>query len=396
MGESSDGIKERKRNPHAPGSNVYDASDGIKERKLNLIAYLRGVVNLDEETKHDKLDRLVLKIFPPFLVVCAVLILALVVYLHNYTVMGVVFGICLGFMLGFTVLGIACMFLSDRGVISRWYVIPAIVFIPILLSVILYPLGTNLGFSDFVVRYFDIFGASVSIYSFLVALYSVTIVVFFVAYGVVSVIVGYFRSYFYRVLRSLEVPSKSRRRRIADWLFQIPDIIDIHGVEFEPEADKGKFNVQLFMNTAFSIFVLGIVICSYIFINPLFLQIVSFDEMLLIGMFLSLFISTLVIPWSIVKSIGAKITSDAPRDFYLWKGMKGRLYQGFFAITFFMMLLTLSVYLGMDLSRIVTTYIGYIAFVALISIITSFVYVNTYYKGFKNGIIKSYMRSKEE
>ncbi|MCL2334228.1 MAG: hypothetical protein FWC52_05520, partial [Candidatus Methanoplasma sp.] len=68
MGESSDGIKERKRNPHAPGSNVYDASDGIKERKLNLIAYLRGVVNLDEETKHDKLDRLVLKIFPPFLV----------------------------------------------------------------------------------------------------------------------------------------------------------------------------------------------------------------------------------------------------------------------------------------------------------------------------------------
>jgi hypothetical protein len=136
------------------------------------------------------------------------------------------------------------------------------------------------------------------------------------------------------------------------------------------------------------------VICSYFFINPLFLQIIPFEEMLLIGTLLSLFISPLVIPWSIVKSIGAKVKSSAPRDFYLWKGMRGRLYQGFFAIAFFMMLLTLSVYMGMDFSRIVTTYLGYVAFMGIISLITSFVYVNTYYKGFKNGIIKSYLLSK--
>ena len=373
-----------------------DTSERMKQKMPNPVAYLRSVTDLDEETKHDRLDKLILKIFPPFLAACAVLIICLIVYLHNYTVMGVVFGICLGFVLGFTVLGVACVFLSDKGVISRWYVVLAIVLLPIIFTAILYPLGTNVGFSDFIVKYFDIFGMSMSIYSFLIALYSITIMVFFVAYGVVSVIVGYFRSYFYRVLRSLEIPSKSRKRRIADWLFQIPDIIDIGSVEFEPESRDERFNRPLFMNTAFSIFILGIVICSYIFINPLFLQIVNFDEMLLIGTFLSLFISTLVIPWSIVKSIGAKITSDAPRDFYLWKGMKGRLYQGFFTVTFFMMLLTLSVYLGMDLSRIVTTYLGYIAFIALIAVVTSFVYVNTYYKGFKNGIIKSYIRSKEE
>jgi len=219
--------------------------------------------------------------------------------------------------------------------------------------------------------------------------------VFFVAYGVLSVIVGYFRSYFYRVLKSLEAPSEAKRNRITEWLFQIPDIIDVGSVELEPEADEGKFNTELFMNTTFSLFALGVVICSYFFINPLFLKIMPFEEMLLIGMLLSLFISPLVIPWSIVKSIGAKITSEAPRDFYLWKGMRGRLYQGFFTITFFMMLLTMSVYLGMDFSRIATTYVGYVVFMGVLSIITSFVYVNTYYKGFKNGIIKSYLLSKE-
>jgi len=61
-----------------------------------------------------------------------------------------------------------------------------------------------------------------------------------------------------------------------------------------------------------------------------------------------------------------------------------------------MMLLALSVFLGMDLSRILTTYLGYVTFMGVMALITSFVYVNTYYKGFKNGIIKSYLRSKEE
>jgi len=375
-----------------------ETSDKKRHRMPNPMSILRNVMSLDEDTKHDKLDKLILKIFPPFLVACAIMIVILAIYLQNFTVMGIVYAICVGFVLGFSVLGVACVFLSDLGVISKYYVVLAVIILPIIISFLLYPLGMDIGFSDFIVRYFDVFGMSTSIFSFLIALYSITIVVFFVAYGVVSVIVGYFRSYFYRVLRYIESPPavKNYRNRISEWLFQIPDIIDVRSVEFEPEAEDDKFNLKLFLSTAFSIFVLGIVVCSYIFINPLFLQIFTFDEMLLVAMFLSLFLSTLIIPWSIVKSIGAKVISDAPRAFYLWKGMKSRLYQGFFAITFFMMLLTLSVYMGMDFSRILTTYVGYIAFIGMIAVITSFVYVNTYYKGFKNGIIKSYFESKKE
>ena len=367
----------------------------IKQMVPKPVTYIKTVINQDEDTKHDKLDRLIVKVFPPFVAVCALFACFLIYRLHNYTFPGIIYAICLGFAAGFTVLGAACVFLADRGVIRGRYTVPAVAIIPALAAGLMYLAGSNIGFSDFIVKYFDVFGENTDLASFVISIYSIILMVFFVAYGVLSVIVGYFRSYFYRVLKSLEAPSEAKRNRITEWLFQIPDIIDVGSVELEPEADEGKFNTELFMNTTFSLFALGVVICSYFFINPLFLKIMPFEEMLLIGMLLSLFISPLVIPWSIVKSIGAKITSEAPRDFYLWKGMRGRLYQGFFTITFFMMLLTMSVYLGMDFSRIATTYVGYVVFMGVLSIITSFVYVNTYYKGFKNGIIKSYLLSKE-
>ena len=373
-----------------------EASGEVKQKAPRRATYLRTIINPDEETKHDKLDKFIVKVFPPFAATCTIFALFLIFYMRDYSFTGAVFGVCLGFALGFIILGVVCVILSDRGVITRKYVVPVVIIVPMLIAVVLYYAGTNTGVSDFIVKYFDVFGKNMDMMSLLVGVYSIALMVLLVAYAVVSVIVSYFRSYFYRVLRSLENPSETKRSRITNWLFQIPDIIDVRSVELEPDTEDNRFNLELFVNIAFSLFLLGIVICSYLFINPLFLEIMSFEEMLLIGMLMSLFISPLVIPWSIVKSVGAKITSDAPRDFYLWKGMRGRLYQGFFTITFFMMLLTLSVYLGMDFSRILMTYLGYVSFIGVISIVTSFVYVNTYYKGFKNGIIKSYLRSKEQ
>lgn len=360
------------------------------------MSQLRATIKIDKETKHDKLDRLITKIFPYFVVSCVLLVLILIIYLDNYTVGGILFAICLGFVLGFILLGIACVFLSDTGVITRKYTIPVIVIFPIIAAVVLYFIGPITGMNHFLIKFFYIFGSNSEFVSLLAVSYTIALMTFFVAYGVVSVIVGYFRSYFFKVLRSLEMPPERRKNHIPEWLFQIPDIIDVRSVELEPETDDDRFNKELFRNTAVSLFTLGVVICSYIFINPIFLQTVQFEEMLLIGVFISLFITPLVLPWSIVRSIGAKVKSDAPRDFYLWKGMKGRLYQGFFAIAIFMMLLILSLYLGMDFSRIAVTYIGYIVFMGIISIITSFVYVNTYYRGFKNGIVKSFVQAKEK
>ncbi|MDR3283464.1 MAG: hypothetical protein LBS92_07665 [Candidatus Methanoplasma sp.] len=348
------------------------------------------------ETKQDRLDSMIVKAFPAFLAACVALIVVLTLYLGNFTFTGFIYTICLGFALGFSVLGLFCAVLSNRGVVKPAYVITAIIVLPAAVALLFHQFGSSMEPNNFLVRFFDMFGGDVSLISLMVSTYSITLMMFLVGYGVVSVIVGYFRIYFYRVLLSLKSPPDKRKNHIPEWLFQIPDIIDIGSVELEPEEDDGKFNKALFVNTAVSLFLLGMVICSYMFINPVFLQVIPFEEMLFIGILLSLFMSPLIIPWSIVKSIGAKIVSSAPRPFYLWKGMRGRLYQGFFAITFFMMLLTMSAYLGMDFFRILTTYLGYMVFMGLISVVTSFVYVNVYYSGFKEGIIKSYLTSVED
>jgi hypothetical protein len=367
---------------------------GEKTSRARRGSYIMGVINLDETTKHDKLDKLIVKYFPYFLVACGIFITALTIYLDNFSFTGILYSICLGFVVGFICLGVICVFLSDKGVISGRTVIPVIIVLPIIFSVLFQNFDSAFSPSGFLVRFFDVFGGTEDIWSLLISVYSIILMIFLVAYAVVSVIVGYFRSYFYKVLMALEYPSEKRRNRIPEWLFQIPDIIDVKSVELEPEADDDKFDKPLFTSIAVSLFVLGIVICSYIFINPVFLQVIPFEEMLFISVLLSLFMSPLVIPWSIVRSVGAKVVSDAPRDLYLWKGMRGRLYQGFFAVTFIMMLLTMSVYMGMDFSRILTTYLGYVTFMGLIAGITSFVYVNTFHRGFKNGIVKSFLSTK--
>jgi len=295
---------------------------------------------------------------------------------------------------GFICLGLICLFLSDKAVIPGYKIIPLVIVIPLLVAILFHLFGSSFAPNNFLIRFFDVFGDHHEVGSLLISVYSITLMIFLVAYGVVSVIVGYFRRYFYRVLRALEYPPEMRRNHIPEWLFQIPDIIDVKKVELEPELEDEKFNKTLFTNIAVSLFLLGLVLCTYLFINPVFLDIIPFEEMLFISILLSLFMSPLVIPWSIVRSVGAKIVSDAPRDFFLWKGMRGRLYQGFFAVAFIMMLLTVSLYMGMDFSRILTTYLGYISFMGTISIVTSFVYVNTFHIGFKNGIIKSFIMSK--
>ncbi|MDR3205556.1 MAG: hypothetical protein LBT41_00420 [Candidatus Methanoplasma sp.] len=367
-----------------------------KSEDLHKDKYAKGVfraILMAGETVQDRFDNIIVKVFPAFLAACVVLIVFLTAYLGNFTFVGVIYSICLGFVLGFAVLGLFCAILSNRGVVNPVYVIALIVGLPAMVSILFYRFGSLMGPNNFLVRFFDMFGGDVSLGSLMLSTYSITLMMFLVGYGVVSVIVGYFRTYFYRVLLSLKSPPAGRKNHIPEWLFQIPDIIDIERVELEPEEDNGRFNTELFINTAVSLFVLGMVICSYIFLNPVFLRAMPFEEMLFIGVLISLFISPLIIPWSIVKSIGAKVVSSAPRPFYLWKGMRGRLYQGFFAITFFMMLLTASIYFGMDLFRILTTYVGYMIFMGLISVITSFVYVNVYYTGFKEGIIRSYTSS---
>lgn len=354
-------------------------------------------VKWDENTRQDRLDDFVVTYFPLFLALCIIFTVYLIFALGAGNLADVLYIICLAFTIGFSILGLFTLFLRDTGVRHSRRNTFAIIATVALIGLLICMSGSDSYVSLYILEFFDLmFGIAPDPLAIFIGVFTIFSMIFLVASGVVTIVVGYFRSYLYRILRYIEKSKDddSTRRKIVHWFFEIPDIIDVESVELNPEPDDGSFNTELMISTFFSLFALGITVCSYLFLNPFFLQEIPFEEMVTISIMLSLFLTVLVLPWSIIKSVGAHVNSAAPRPYYLWIGLRDRLYQGFFAVVFIMMMLTLSAYLGMDFSRILVTYISYVVIMGLISLITSYIYVNYYYTGFKNGIIKNFYQKK--
>jgi hypothetical protein len=232
----------------------------------------------------------------------------------------------------------------------------------------------------------------------LITIYSLTALMMFTSHGVISVVVAYFRKYTTRIYLSLEKirndDTDTGRNKISRWVYDVPNIIDVQRIELEPMQDGKRFPTKLFSSMAFSIFALGLSISSYIFLNPIFQSALTIEEAVIITVILTFFIPVLVIPWFITKDTGAKIKSQA-RDYYLWKGMRKRLYQGFFTVIVFLSLLAISVYLGYDIVRTTYTYAGYVLITAFLSLLCAFIYANYYHNGFKEGIIRDFNEAKK-
>ena len=142
--------------------------------------------------------------------------------------------------------------------------------------------------------------------------------------------------------------------------------------------------------------VTGVVICSFIFLSPYFVSEMPIEVMLMTSVLLSLFISALIVPWHIVRCIGVKAKSDAPRDVYLWKGMRRRLTTSAVVLMFFFLLFLMLAYLKMDLTKVLIIYVSYLIFISVISTLYSFMYVNNFYHRFKKGMIDSFTFEKEK
>jgi len=227
--------------------------------------------------------------------------------------------------------------------------------------------------------------------------YSLSVLMTFTGHGVISTVVAYFRKYTARIYLSIEKikndGTDSGRNKISRWVYDIPDIIDIERIELEPVRDDGRFPVKMFASMAFSIFALGLCVSSYIFVNPIFQSTLTLGETVIMGVILTFFIPVLVIPWFITMDVGAKIKSQA-KDYYLWKGMRRRLYQGFFSFALLSSMFVISMYLGYDLERTLLTYAGYVAITAFLSLLYAFIYADYYHKGFKKGIIDQFEEMK--
>ena len=347
--------------------------------------------------KKDRLDKFVTGAFPLFMV------LAIPIAVFSYLRMEPQFtsaciAVCLGYVVSFMIFGFICFCMMNRGVVSWKKTLPLMLLLPLIISVLLYVTDVESYPSQFMIRFFNIFYTGEdSFFALAFSIYSIFTASYLVAVAVNAIISAYFRNYFYRAFIYIEKhrdpADQCRKKRMAYSFFRIPDIIDVESVEMDPETDDESFCGAQFKSVLVSDIFLGVMICSYIFLNPLFLGTLSGEGMILIGILMSMFIPAMVIPWCIVKSTGAYVKSSA-KPYYLWKGMKSRMYEGFFAITFFFAILILSIYLGEDIARIVYTYLGYLAFMLLISTMSAFIYTNHFYTNFKNGIVTSFLEMK--
>ena len=142
--------------------------------------------------------------------------------------------------------------------------------------------------------------------------------------------------------------------------------------------------------------VLAMMISSYLFLNPLFLSIIDWKTMLSIMLMLSMFVPVLIIPWQIVKELGAVVISDAPRPYYLWTGAKRRLFYIFASLGAFMMMLVLSVYFGFNFIDIMQTYIVFLVPLVLTTIVYSLIYANNFSEPMKVSIVERFTEWKEK
>ncbi|MDR0198667.1 MAG: hypothetical protein LBI08_02875 [Methanomassiliicoccaceae archaeon] len=342
-------------------------------------------------------DRVITKAVPYIALVSALTGLLLAYIAHSDEMGLLLLRFCSPFVLGFALLGVYAFIRREEGALNGKVTLIIFLTAPMIISLTMIAV-TSYIMPEIIDYMLEITGnrADKNV-TVIVILYSLTVLMTFASHGVISTVVAYFRRYTARIYLSLEKikndHTDSRRNRISRWVYSVPDVIDVQRIELEPAADNNMFPKKMFSSLAFSIFALGLSISSYIFLNPIFQSALTIDEAVIITVILTFFMPVLVIPWFITRDIGAKIKSQA-RDYYLWKGMRKRLYQGFFAIMVFLSMLAISLYLGYDIVRTSYTYAGYVLITAFLSVLYAFIYANYYHKGFKEGIIQDFNEAK--
>lgn len=347
----------------------------------------------------NKLDSFIVKYFPLIIIYCLILVTLFIIDLNVTEVHELIYAICLGFSYGFITFGLLCLPFARRPVVSLKYPLLILIIVPFVLSLALFKLGgpeftPNIFISEF---YISVMSRGVTFWSVLFGCYIIEITIISVAAAVSSTISAYFRKYFSKILIGpIENNPNKKVHKASLWLFKVPDVIDAHDVVLEPEGDDGRFNIRVFREIASGIFITGLAICSFIFLNPYFVQEMPLEVMLMTSVLLSLFIAALIIPWHIIRTIGVKVKSSAPRDYYLWKGMRSRLTSSVAVVMFFVLLFYTLAYLEMDLAKVIIIYASYITFMVVISAIYSFIYVNNFYGRFKDGMISSFYFEKDK
>lgn len=339
----------------------------------------------------------VTRIFPYFVVAVLILWIISFFWIDTHTVPKAIEILCLSFTFCFAIFGLFCAVRLPSGIFPFW----ALAGYATGLTVVLWSFNYITGDNYYANAINDILGSLgihlSDILYMVVGFLSTLAVMLFTSIGVTTVISAYLRRYIPYVLNSMNEHAKMGIRGKSERFFMIPDIVDIQEVVLDPSETSHIFNFQRSLSISMYLFVLGLLVSSYLFVNPYFLDVMSWKTMLSITLMLSMFTPALILPWQIFRSIGARARSEAHREYHLWIGAKNRLFTTFTALGVFMMMFLLSVYLGNNAMDIIRNYLIFLVPLLLTSAMYGTLYCNNFEKYDKERIVESFdeMRTRD-
>jgi ABC-type multidrug transport system fused ATPase/permease subunit len=336
-----------------------------------------------------------LKLFPYCVVLAAITWIGVMVYHGEYTFGYAIMDLGLVFIALFSLIGLVCLPFVHKGPFPFVLVVAAAFVVSLLqwcighvLDIMVYTEAVD---KILLAIGIDLSHPAIDIATF-VAIFCVTILS---SYGVLFVTVSYLRKDLAKVFINMEKNARRGVRGKSEKFFQVPDIIDVKEVIVEPEIDVHKFNLRVMARISYYNVILGLIVSSYLFINPLFLEMLDSSLMVSVMLLLSMFMPILVIIWVSVQVVGAKVVSDAPRPYYLWKGAKNKLWGSFIALGAFAVMIWLSLYYGHSILDIIYSYLMFLIPLILITAIYSFMFVNNFMDPLKVSVLKRFLEGKE-
>lgn len=352
--------------------DAVDKAGDIVDRTANRLSS-SSVPKADTRT-----DVAVLRIFPAFVLVCLTIWSAGLLVIDWSGISKPIELLCLSFTLCFAVLGSVLFFKMPQGVFRKICNAMSALILTAVIWISDYLTG-DFYFSDTITGMIEFMGWHLSSESLFVIGFAVTYcVLLFTATAVVSVVCIYLRRYVPQVLSTMNEHAKKGIRSKSERFFMVPDIIDVESIKLIPPRREHVFDIKGFLSITSYIFILGLLISSYLFVNPYFLDVMDEKVMLAITLMLSMFTPVLIIPWQTFRTIGAVAESGAPRPYPLWQGAKFRLFTTFTTMGAFMMMFLLSVYLGNDVWRIIRTYLTFMIPLLCTSVMYGIVYTNNF------------------
>jgi hypothetical protein len=160
--------------------------------------------------------------------------------------------------------------------------------------------------------------------------------------------------------------------RLSTWLVDVPWVLDPGSLELDLRSKERS--LRRWYESVLWQMALGLLLAVYISLNPVLLQSMDYSQTFGLLSLSSLLIPLLVLPWSALEAIGARI-KGVRYDFMLHEGAKARMLQTMVALGTIFLIVRLAVE-DVGAETLALRFAGYAVGLFFLSAFVSFVYFN--------------------